>query len=220
MKNFIPVLRSCVLFDGIANDDLFAITGCLGAWVKEVKKGQVIFSEGDSTNWIGIVLSGSIQIMKEDYNGNRTIVSLCQPAELFAESFACAGGGVLPVSILAAEDSSVMLIDSHRVCVSCSNACTFHSHLIQNLLKIVANKNIQFNQKIEILSMRTTREKLLAYLNAEAKRAGNSSFTIPYDRQALADYLGVERSAMSAEISKLRNDGIIESEKNYFKLLI
>ena len=219
MKEFFPILHVCPLFDGIGREYLFAILGCLGARVKEIKKHQIIFSEGDTANTVGIVLSGRAQVIKEDYYGNRTIVGMAEPGELFAESFACAGAVALPVSIIAAEDCKVMLIDSHRIAVSCSNACSFHSQLIQNLLKIVAEKNIQFNQKMEILTQRTTREKLLVYLNSQAKQKGSNSFTIPYDRQALADFLGVERSAMSAEISKLRKDGILHSRKNHFEML-
>lgn len=219
MKDFFPILEKCALFEGIGPNDLPGMLACLGARVSKVGRNQPLFSEGDAVNFIGILLSGSIRIIKEDFYGDRSIVSTVAPGELFGESFACAGVPSLPVSVVASEDSSVMLLDSRRIGVSCSNACAFHSQMIYNLLKIVATRNLEFNKKLDIMSRRTTREKLMAYLLEEAKRNGSNSFTIPYDRQSLADFLSVERSAMSAEISKLRKEGVLESEKNRFKLL-
>ena len=122
-------------------------------------------------------------------------------------------------STLQQEDSKLLLIDSCRITQSCSNACGFHQQLIRNLLQIVSEKNLRFHHKLEITAKRTTREKLMSYLMAQAKQAGSDSFTIPYDRQELADFLQVERSAMSAEISKLRADGVLESKRNYFRIL-
>lgn len=219
MKEFLPVLEKCALFDGIRKEDLSVMLSCLGARVSRYKKNQIIFAEGDEAKFVGIVLAGSAQIVKEDFHGDRSIVSRVGPGELFAESFACADVAAMPVSVVAAEDCAVMLIDSRRITVSCSNACAFHSKTIYNLLRVVASRNLEFHQKMEITGKRTTREKLMAYLMAQAKQAGSNSFTIPYDRQALADYLQVERSAMSAEISKLRADGILESKRNHFTLL-
>lgn len=219
MEKYLPILTRCRLFAGLSDQDLSSILACLGARVTAVSKNQSILSEGDRAVFVGIVLSGSVQILKEDFYGNRSIVAVAEPGELFGETFACAGVTALPVSVVAVQDSQIMLIDCQRLTRSCSNACSFHNQLVLNLLQVVASKNLFFNQKLEILSKRTTRDKLMAYLTGQAKLRGSSSFTIPYDRQALADYLGVERSAMSAEISKLRKDGIIDSTKNRFTLL-
>lgn len=219
MKEFFSILERCPLFDGVDSNDLSAMLACLNARVFSYQKNQVIFQEGDPAKYVGIVLTGAAQIVREDYYGNRSIVARIEPAELFGESFACAGVSALPVSVVAADDSQVMLIDCRRLTVSCTSACSFHSRIIFNLLRVVATKNLLFNQKIEITSHRTTREKLMAYLLIQAKQNKSSSFTIPYDRQSLADYLGVDRSAMAVEISKLRKDGIIACEKSHFELL-
>ena len=219
MKEFFPVLARCPLLEGIDRNDWDGLLSCLGATVHSIKKNQAIFSEGEPARYVGIVLEGSVQIEKVDFYGNRSIVAITYPGELFGESFACADAAVMPASVVANADARVMLIDCHRITTGCSNACGFHSRLISNLLKIVAQKNIQLNQKIEITSKRTTREKLMAYLLGQAKLQGSDSFTIPFDRQELADYLQVERSAMSAQISKLRQEGILESTKNRFRLL-
>lgn len=219
MKDFYPVLDSCPLLLGIDRSDWDGLLSCLGASIHNFKKNQTILAEGEPARSVGIVLEGSVQIEKVDFYGNRSIVAIAHPGELFGESFACAGAAVMPAAVVANTDARVMLIDCHRITTSCSNACGFHSTMISNLLRIVAQKNIQLNQKIEITAKRTTREKLMAFLLSQAKLHGADSFTIPYDRQALADYLQVERSAMSAEISKMRQEGILESTKNHFRLL-
>ena len=213
------ILQNCPLFAGIDPQDLGPLMDCLGARSMPVKKQQVILAEGDPARFVGIVLEGSVQIEKVDYFGNRSIMAQAGAGELFGESFACAGAATMPVSAVAVTDGRILLMDCQRITVSCSNACGFHSRLISNLLRIVAGNNIRLNQKIEITAKRTTREKLMAYLLGQAKFHGSDSFTIPFDRQALADYLQVERSAMSAEISKLRRDGIIECDKSRFRLL-
>lgn len=213
------ILGKCALFADIRPEDRQPMLACLGARVLEVRKNSFVFREGDPANLVGIVLEGCVQMVREDYYGNRSIVARIDPAGLFGESFACADVKILPISVVAAEDSRVLLIDSRRITVTCANACGFHNQMIFNMLRVVAGKNLVLNQKIEITSKRTTREKLLAYLLNQAKLHRSDSFTIPYDRQGLADYLEVERSAMSAEISKLRRDGIIECEKSTFRLL-
>ena len=219
MKEFFPILARCPLLEGIDQEDWGGLLACLGAGVHGISRNQPVISEGDPARYVGIVLEGRLQVELVDYLGNRSILSEVHPGELFGESFACAGAAEMPVTVVAATDAKVMLIDCQRITTSCSNACGFHSRLIGNLLKIVARKNIQLNQKIQITAKRTTREKLMAYLLGQAKLQGSDSFTIPFDRQALADYLQVERSAMSALISQLRKEGILESKKNHFRLL-
>ena len=201
MEKFLEILKTCPLFSGVQESDMEAMLACLGAKQFAAGKGTVIFHEGDPAVYVGIVLSGAIRVIREDYYGNRSIVAHMGPGEVFGESFACAGIQALPVSVVAEEDSRYLLIDCRRITVSCTNACAFHSRMIYNLLQMVARKNLVFNQKLEITSKRTTREKLMAYLMNQAKLLGKEEFTIPYDRQALADYLEVDLSGLSAEIS-------------------
>lgn len=219
MEKFLPVLKNCALFAQIDDRDIPGMLNCLGAVIKTVKKNQYIMTEGEPAFYVGILLAGSAHVVKQDFYGNRTIVASVEPGALFAESFACAGVAAMPVSVVAGEDSTVMLIPCQRITVGCANACAHHSQMIYNLLQIVAVKNLEFHQKLEITANRTTREKLLAYLQLQAKEKGSNVFTIPYDRQGLADYLGVERSAMSAELGKLRADGVIDFSKSRFTLL-
>lgn len=219
MEKYYPILEKCALFDGIAMENLQAMLGCIGGRVVALKKGQILFSESDPARYVGMVLSGSVQMIREDYYGNRSIVAHIAPGELFGESYACAGVPSLPISIVADSAGEVLLMDCRRITTSCTNACAFHSRIIFNLLRLVASKNLVFDQKIQITSKRTTREKLMAYLLNQAKLQGSSQFTIPYDRQALSDYLEVDRSGLSTEIGKLRREGVLECEKNRFTLL-
>lgn len=219
MKQYFHILKKCPLFRDIDEESLLALLGCLGARVERFDKKYTILAEGTPATWIGIVLSGSAQIIRVDYDGNRSILSGVEPSELFGEAFACADVPSIPVSIIADEPCEIMLIDCRRILYSCSNACGFHQQMIFNLMKDLATKNMMFHQKLEITSKRSTREKLMTYLSLRARAVGRNRFTVPFDRQELADYLEVDRSGLSAEISKLRREGILESTKNEFRLL-
>lgn len=219
MQEYNPILEKCPLFDGIHMDDLSAMLGCIGGRKLSARKGQVISGEGDPATHVGLVLTGAVRLEREDFYGNRSIVAHIGPAELFGETYACAGIPSLPISVVADEDSTVLLMDCRRITTTCSSACAFHNRIIFNLLRLVAEKNLVYDQKIQITSRRTTREKLMAYLLNQAKLQHSKSFTIPYDRQELADYLEVDRSGLSAEISKLRKEKKLLSEKRKFTLL-
>lgn len=219
MKKYLEILKKCPLFDRIEEHHLLTMLDCLGAKVVSFDKKYTIMAEGNPAKYIGIVLSGSAQIVQIDYYGNRSILSSIGPSEMFAEAFACAEIGAIPVSVIANEPCDVMLIDCDHILHTCQNNCGFHQQLIFNLMKDLATKAILFHQKIEITSKRTTRDKLMAYLLFQAKKANGNRFSIPFDRQELADYLEVDRSGLSAEISKLRREGVLESHKKEFELL-
>ena len=219
MKKYLEILKKCTLFQSIDDDDLLRMLVCLGAKVEFFDKKYTVFAEGNPAKYIGIVLSGEAQIIQIDYYGNRSILGNIEPGEVFAEAFACAEMEAIPVTVIANEPCEIMLIDSSHILHTCSNNCGFHQQLIFNLMKDLAIKTIQFHQKIEISSKRTTRDKLMCYLMHRAKKAGSNVFTIPFDRQELADYLEVDRSGLSAEISKLRREGVIACSKNTFELL-
>ena len=219
MKKYLKALQNCSLFRGISEEDLFRMLTCLGARVESFDKKYTVFAEGSPARYIGIVLSGTVQIVQIDYYGNRSIISHMKESDVFAESFACVEMTALPVSVIATEPCEVMLIECSHILHTCNNNCGFHQQLIFNMMKNLANKTILFHQKIEVVSKRTTRDKIMTYLSQEAKKRGCNSFDIPYDRQELADYLEIDRSGLSAEISKLKKEGIIESHKNHFELL-
>ena len=219
MKKYLEILKKCPLFEGIGEENLLRMLTCLGARVIPFDKKYTIFAEGSAAKYIGIVLSGTVHVIQIDCFGNRSILSELSESEVFGEAFACAEMNEMPVSVIANEPAEVMLIDCSHILHICSNNCGFHQQLIFNLMKDLAQKTITFHQRIEITSKRSTREKLLAYLALQAKKTGKTSFDIPFDRQELADYLEVERSGLSAEISKMKKEGIIDSYKNHFEIL-
>lgn len=219
MKKYFEILKKCPLFNNIDDENLLSLLTCLGAKVESFDKKYTVFAEGTPARNIGIVLSGSVQLIQIDYYGNRSILLNAEAGEAFGEAFACAEIHSLPISAVANEPCKIMLIDSHRIIHSCSNACGFHRQIIFNLMKNLADKNIAFHQKLQITSKRSTREKLMEYLTVMSKKKGSTDFEIPFDRQELADYLEVDRSGLSAEISKLRSEGVLASKKSRFRLL-
>lgn len=219
MEKYFEILKGCALFAGIEERDLLPLLSCLAAKNVQFEKNSTVFRCGEAILSFGIVLSGQVQIYQDDYFGNRSILGNVGPGSLFGESFAFAEIKELPVSAVTVTESEIMFIDCGRLASPCVNACSFHGRLIRNLMNIIARKNVMLTQKIEFTSKRTTRDKLLSYLSSEAQKAKSSSFSIPYSRQELADYLSVDRSAMSAELGRLRDEGILSFRKNWFDLL-
>lgn len=219
MEEYFAVLSQCPLFAGITQPEITEMLRCLDGKITGIPKGNPVFLEGDPAWFVGVVLSGAVQVVRDDYYGNRSVLTVVTPGGLFAEAFACAGLETLPVSAIALQESTVLFLDCQRILAGCSHACPFHSRLVRNLLQGIAQKNLMLTRKIRCMSPKTTREKLMVFLLEQAKQQGSAEFVIPYDRQALADYLGVERSAMSAEIGKLKRAGMIESNGSWFRVL-
>ncbi len=217
MKKYYEIIKSNPLFSEINVCDFDSFFSCLNVKEKAFDKNEAVINSGDAIRFVGIVLSGSVKIIKEDINGNQTILANIFPSELFAEAFACAGVFHSPVSIIANEKSEILFFDYRKVITTCKRSCSYHQMLTENMLKIVAQKNLLLNQKIDIISKRTLREKILAYLEYAGK--GLNSFTIPLNREELASYLCADRSAVSNELSKMQKDNIIRYNKNDFEIL-
>lgn len=219
MKKCIGALKKCPLFAGIDEADIITMLDCLNAKEVGTKKNEVVFAAGDRPEYVGIVLDGSVHIVQEDYWGNRMILAAIEVGGIFGEAFSCAEAAALPVSVLVHDSGAVLLIDCRKILTTCSSACLFHARLIRNLMKILANKNIALTRKMEHVTKKTTRDKVLSYLSECALTEGTNSFTIPFNRQELADYLSVERSALSNTLCKMRDEGSIWFEKNKFRML-
>lgn len=212
------ILKNTSLFAHIHEDDIAGILGCLLAKEKSYNREEYIVRAESAIYDVGIVLTGSIRVVSEDYWGNPSIVTKLGPGEMFGEAFASAEVDKIPVSVIANESSNILFICYNKIITTCTSDCDFHNQLIHNLIKIHAKRNVMLTQKLEHMGKRTTKEKLLSYLSSEAKKEGDHSFTIPYNRQELADYLCVDRSAMSNELSKLRDEGVLDFQKNKFTL--
>lgn len=219
MKEFFNILHTVPLFENISDQDLEQMLNCLSAQVKSFKKNRTIVDTEDDIAAIGVVLSGTIQESKNDAFGNRTILSELSMGNLFLETLACAGVKKSPHSVNAITDCQVLFIDYQRSMAFCSNACSFHTRFIKNMLSLFANKNLLLNKKLEMISQRNTRDKLLTYLSSEKEKGNSNKFTIPFSRNELADFLCVERSAMSRELSRMKIAGLLSFMGNEFEIL-
>ncbi len=211
-------LSNTQLFYGLKEDEITSLLDCLNAEKRSYKKGEVILSEGSTTENSGIVLSGMVMISCCDIWGNNSILGNAAPGSIFAEVYACIPGQPLLVTVSAAEDTSILFMNVGRILTTCSNACPFHARLAQNLLTVCAHKNLQLSQRIQHTSSKSVRGRLMSYFSECAKHFGSNSFLVPYNRQQLADYLNVDRSALCNELSKMQKDGMIEYTRNHILL--
>lgn len=218
MNNTTEILKQVAIFQNVSDKNIQNMLKCLGAYEQVYKKNDILVLSGDKISSVGIILSGSAQIVKEDIMGNRNIVSEINTADMFGEAFACANVGKSPVTVLTTTGCSVMYIQFSRIITTCSSACSFHTKLIENMLSLIARKNIFLNNKIDILSQRSTREKLMAYFTMQMQKEGKNRFKIAFSRDELADFLCVNRSALSRELSKMRNEKILDFDKNEFEI--
>lgn len=220
MEEYIAVLRSCPFFMGLSDTEIMSILHCVNAVKASKSSGSYIFRAGDSTEVMGLVLTGSTLIIQEDLWGHRNILSKCNVGDFFGEPYAANPGAVLNISVVAEKDCDILFLNVKRLLKSCPTACDHHQKLIRNLVGVLANKILVFNDKITHVSKRSTRDKLLSYLSSESVKKASLSFDIPFDRQQLADFLCVERAAMSVELSKLQKEGLLKTNRNHFELIV
>ena len=212
-------LANTLLFRGMNPSDIDEMLGCLLAKECTYKKGEILFPEGSPTEQIGVVLIGRVIIELGDVWGNNSVLSSIGPGGIFAETYACIPGEPLMVNVTAAEDTEALLLNIRRVLEPCSKVCPYHVRLVRNLLALCAGKNLQLSRRVLHTGPKSIRKRLLSYFSEYIKRTGSYSFDIPYNRQQLADYLSVERSALSNELSIMQRDGLIRYEKNHFDVM-
>ncbi len=215
--NMVQILQSSPLFAGTEGDEIAQLLQCLEGRSSEFGRDVTIIEEGDRTDELGIVLKGRVHITRHDFWGNRSLVADVAVGGSFCEALACTS---LPseVNVVTAEQSTILFLNIHKIVTTCAHGCAFHHTLIENMVRLLSVRNLDLMKKIDHLTKRSTRDKLLSYLNSESKRQQNRTFTIPFDRQQLADYLSVERSAMSTELSRMRADGLVEYQRREFTL--
>ncbi len=214
----VACLAQTPLFRGSTPEEVASMLACLGAVQRAYQKGAVIYCAGDTVQSMGLILSGSVHIESGDVWGNRSILDQAGPGQVFAETYACLPDEPLMVSVTAAADTQVLFLQTSRVLQTCTSACAHHVRLIRNLLAISAQKNLILSRRIFHTSPKTIRGRLLSYLSFQSLRQGSRSFTIPFNRQQLADYLSVDRSALSNELGNMQREGLIAFHKNSFEL--
>ena len=209
-------MQDVKLFAGIRPEDMDGMLGCIGYHVRTYEKGAVIAFEAEIIHHVGVVLKGTVDMVKEDLWGNRTMLVRSGRGEVFGETFACGEEASSLVTFVAAEDTQVMFLSFCRVMHACSHACMFHQTLIENMVRVIAAKNRELMRKVEVVSKKTLREKILAYLSAYGQK---DSFTIPLGRVEWAEYLCADRSALTRELAKMKEEGLIDYQKNTFRIL-
>lgn len=212
----VEFLSATLLFRGIAPGEIASALECLHAEEKSYEKGAVIYRVGDSVRKVGLLLSGAVSIENDDIWGNKTVLSIVKPGQVFAETYACIPGEPMMVSVVAISKSSVLYLDMQQLLQVCGNGCPFHHKLIRNLLTISATKNLNLSRRSFHTAAKSIRGRLLSYLSYEATRQGSCAFDIPFNRQQLADYLSVDRSALSNEIGKMAKEGLLTAQHNHF----
>jgi CRP-like cAMP-binding protein len=211
-------LANTLLFRGVTPEEIELMMGCLDGYVKTYNKGETIYHSGEYIQKAGLVLSGSVHIENDDLWGNKTILAHVGAGQVFAETYVCIPGEPLMINVVATEPVEILFLNLGRGTKTCARNCAFHGRLIQNLLAISAQKNLNLSRRIFYTTSKSIRGRLLSYLSDQATRYGSLEFDIPFNRQQLADYLGVDRSAMSNELSKMQKESLLTVNKNHFCL--
>lgn len=207
------------LFDGIGPRDRETILSCIGYHVRSYQKGETISMEAEAIRHIGVPLSGAVDMIKEDLWGNRTLLVRIHKGELFGETFACGSDPLATVTFAVSEKAEILFIPFDRVMCSCCQSCAFHQRLTMNMVRIIADKNRDLMRKVEVISKKTIREKILTYLSIQSQTQKSRYFEIPMGRVEWADYLCVDRSALTRELAKMKQEGLIDFDRNCFRLL-
>ena len=219
MEELSYLLKRCPLFYGIREDELYPLLKCCAAREERYEPGELVLRMGEAMNSMMVLVEGKVLVFQEDFWGQKEELYHIGEGEVFGQSYSCARTPALPVQLIAEKVCRAVFLDYQRMITFCSLACDFHTRLIQNLLRILAEANVGFENRGRHMSRRTTREKLLSYLSQQALQRGSRTFEIPYIRQELADYLGVDRSAMSSELGRMKAEGILNYRKNWFELI-
>ncbi|MDD3416339.1 MAG: Crp/Fnr family transcriptional regulator [Lachnospiraceae bacterium] len=219
VQDYINEMENIPLFKGISNTELLTILACLNSYIKEYKKDEYVFLDNDEIKTIGVILSGRVQMIREDLWGNKAVIVNMSSSELFGETFACGSNASAKVSFVSVEKTIILLLPFNRVMHSCSMSCVFHHRLIENMVTLIADKNAMLLDKIDVMSKKSLREKISAYLTIQAEKSESKSFDIAMGRLELAEYLHADRSALSRELNAMSDDGLISFDKKSFQIL-
>ncbi|ERT64491.1 MULTISPECIES: Crp/Fnr family transcriptional regulator [Peptoniphilus] len=213
------IILKSKIFKNIEENEVDLLLKCINNYRKTFKKGEIILREGEKTEYMGIVITGSVVVERADLWGNNTVLGVISPGGIFAETYSILNDEPLMINVYANEKSEILFLRTNEIFKTCEKSCNFHDQLILNLIRIASFKNLNLSRKILHTGPKTIRGKLLSFFSEWVKKENSLSFSIPYNRQQLADYLSVDRSAMSNELSKMQKEGILEFKKNKFKII-
>ncbi len=209
-KKWLGTIAKCSLFEGIAADELRGVLQCMNLNLNEYKKGDYLTIAGNEFSQIGVVLSGTVALIKETASGSRVIIGLIGAGEMFGEMAAYSDKKSWPMTVIAQTNCTVMFFSKNKIVGCCERVCTSHKRLIMNMLKVVSNRALMLNKKVEYLSIKSLRGKISTYLLEEYTKTGNNTFQLSLNRNELADFINVSRPSLSRELGKMRDEGLID----------
>lgn len=218
-ENYLSKLQEMPLFDGIEEKELESILNCLCTYVREYKKDEYIILYEDSIDSIGIILEGNVQMIREDSWGNKVLVVSMAEGELFGETFTCGGYLNSTVSFIASKDSRILFVPFRNLMRTCTKSCVCHHRLMENMVVLIANKNLSLIDRVDVLSKKTLREKISTYLIQQSAKNNSTYFDISLGRVQLAEYLCADRSALTRELNSMKKEGLIDFNKNTFTIM-
>lgn len=211
--------RNTPLFSGMEEVELEKLTDCLNFRELHYKKGETLWHSGAVVTELGLVLKGGVRIENVDFWGNRSVWSLLRPGDVFGEAYALSREPLV-VDVIAHEDCSILFLKSDRILSPCASPCPCHAKLIRNVMLLSARMNLNLAQRMQDTASKSVRTRLMSYFSREVRLQGSNRITIPFDRQQLSDYLGLDRSAVSKELSRMKADGLLDYRKNSFVLKV
>jgi CRP-like cAMP-binding protein len=219
MEKYLTCLRSLPLFQGMTDEQILHLLRCLRAREQHFEKNEIVWEPMNNMPLLCIIVQGGLMILQEDWRGNRTIMGDFGAGDFLGETALGAMDGVLPFFLSVRAKTTLILMDNGVAMNPCPQRCKAHLYLLRNMVDTLIQKEMRLLYKIEYLSRRTTREKLMAYLTIQSARAGSKRISVPYTRQELADILSVDRSAMCTELTRMQSDGLIRYDRRHFELL-
>ena len=219
MNEYYEVIADCSLFENIKIEELKTLLSCMNSYKKNYESDEYILFSGSEINYVGIVLTGALEILKEDLAGSRHILDFLGPSDIFAEGIACTKKHISSVTVRTKEPSSVLFIPFEKIIKTCASSCNFHIQLIKNMMMLLGEKNYTMNQKMELLILKGMREKLASFLLLESGKHKSLTFQIIPNRNELAEYLNVSRTSMCRELARMKDSGILDYYQHSFKIL-
>lgn len=208
-----------LLFSGISNQELLPMLDCLGSYKKNYKSGEIIILTEDAVKSLGIILGGSVKMIKEDIWGNKTLLAVMEEGGLFGEIFTCSHAQTATVTFVAGKEAKILFLPFEKIWNSCTASCACHHKLMGNLISLLADKNVQLIEKLEVTTKKSVREKISSFLSIQAQKNNSRYFTVNMGRMELSEFLCVNRSALTRELNLMRAEGLIDFDRNTFKII-
>lgn len=219
MQTYLPILKKCALFKNMSDSDILSITHCMDITPRSFQTDSYLFLLNDTVNAVGIILEGEVEIVKETIAGGRHIIAILQSSGIFGEGIVCTSTRKAPVSVKTRTPTTICFIAYEKILTTCSHSCSFHTRLIHNMMLLLGEKNLFLNHKIDLLTLKGMREKLATYLLTFSSQVGSHQFNLPFNRNELAEFLNVSRTSMSRELSRMKEEGMIDYHLNRVKIL-